>query len=106
MLASILLGEDNNVKDTSLLLQLTILIIPAHTNADYNSLSFCSEPKGKVIKVQYQLAICVLQLFFVHAFTVGKKAIFQNLVKSDQIIAMFNHYNTLQHAHRRYFQLS
>ena len=64
-----MLGEDNNVKDTTLLLQLAILIIIAHTNADYNSLCFCSDPKGKDTKVQYQLMICVLQLLFAHAFT-------------------------------------
>ncbi len=63
-MASILLGEDNNVKDTTLLLQLAILIIIAHTNADYNSLCFCSDPKGKDTKVQYQLTICVLQLVY------------------------------------------
>ncbi len=113
--ASKVLREDHNAKDTILLLQLAMLTIgivnTAHSNADYNSFSFFSELKGKDTRAQYQLMIFVLQLLFLNAFTgrdtisrifdveLVKKEIFQVLVESDQILLLCSfiilHYNML-----------
>ncbi len=72
-----MLGEDINIKDTTLLFATDNIFITAHTNAGYvsftttvyydsllrqfyyDSFYYRSDTKGKDTKVQYQLMICV-----------------------------------------------